>query len=289
MTTSPSSSTSTPRTNLPEPLSGLPEPAVVELGRGLPWLTLEETNRLIRQQGLAKAVARAWILDELVRAIPLDPEQERQLIRSWVEQQGVKDEEALDRWLLEQRLHRRDLRVLASQAERLRRFQQHRWHDEVEVHYLRRKPDLDQVVYSLLRVQDQTLAEELHQRIAEGEAEFADLASRHSEGQERKSRGLIGPVSLAASHAELSRRLRLGQPGQVWPPFRVAQFWVVLRLEEHLPARLNGETRSRMMGELFEAWLQERVQLLLAGEPLPPLPPMPAASEPLIPPGEPRR
>ena len=232
-------------------------------------------------------MARAWILDQLVRAIPLDPDQERKLIRRWVEQKGVKDEQALEQWLVEHRLQRRDLRVLATQAERLRRFRQHRWIDEVEVQFLRRKPDLDQVVYSLLRVHDKTLADELHQRISEGEAEFAELALRHSTGQERESRGLIGPISLAASHGELSRRLRLGQPGQLWPPFAVADFWVVLRLEQHLPARLNSETRSRMMEELFEAWVQERVELLLSGEPLTPLPPMPAASEPLIPPGEP--
>jgi hypothetical protein len=43
-------------------------------------------------------------------------------------------------------------------------------------------------------------------------------------------------------------------------------------MEEHLPARLNDETRSRMMDELFEAWLQSRVEMLLAGESLPALP-----------------
>jgi hypothetical protein len=36
-----------------------------------------------------------------------------------------------------------------------------------------------------------------------------------------------------------------------------------------------------MLEELFEAWLQERVNLVLAGEPLPALPPLPAATEAL--------
>ena len=57
--------------------------------------------------------------------------------------------------------------------------------------------------------------------------------------------------------------------------------WVVVRLEEQVPARLNPATRSRMMDELFEAWLKERVKQVLSGGTVPALPPMPAASEDL--------
>ena len=77
------------RSDLPEPLSGLPEPAVVELGHGLPWLTLSEMNRLVRQQGVASALARAWLLDQLVRAIPLRPEREQELLESWKQRKKV--------------------------------------------------------------------------------------------------------------------------------------------------------------------------------------------------------
>ena len=269
----------TPRTNLPEPLSGVPELPVVELGHQRPWLTLSEVNRLVRQQGMAAALARAWVLDELVRAIPLEARQERRLIRTWLEEKGVKSEAEIEAWLRSQGLRSADLSVLATQQERLRRFRQFRWRDDVEQHFLRRKPELDQAVYSLLRVSERALAEEYHQRIATGEADFAEVASSHSEGRERLSRGVIGPLPIVAAHPEIAGRLRVGKPGQLWPPFRVSTVWVVLRLEEQVPARLNESARSRMMGELFEAWLKERVDQVLSGEPLPALPPMPAASE----------
>ncbi len=271
------------RTDLPEPLSGMPEQAVVELGAGLPWLTLGELNRVVRQQGLAALLARAWLLDQLARAVPLDPQREQQLIRAWLQERGVSSDGELEAWLPRQRLQRDDLVVLATQAERLDRFRRHRWGDEVEVQFLRRKPDLDQVVYSLLRTADAGLAEELHQRLAEGEADFGELATAYAEGRERHSRGLIGPLPLTAGHPEISARLRISQPGQLWPPFQVEQVWVILRLEDLLAARLTTETANRMLDELFESWLQDRIALILAGEPLPPLPAPPAANDVLHP------
>jgi len=269
------------RANLPEPLSGVPEQPLVELGHGLPWITLSEINRLVRQQGVAPALARAWVLDDLLRAIPLTPERQLELERQWLEHHGVSRPEELEPWLARQRLLPEDVSQLACQAERLDRFRRHRWGEEVEIHFLRRKPELDQVVYSLLRVSDADLAAELHQRIVEGEASFADLATTHAEGRERHSQGVIGPLPLLTAHPEISSRLRVGQPGQIWPPFPVDRFWIVVRLEEHLPARLDEPTAQRMLEELYEAWLQERVNLLIAGEPLPALPPLPAATEAL--------
>jgi len=269
------------RANLPEPLSGVPEQPLVELGHGLPWITLSEINRLVRQQGVAPALARAWVLDDLLRAIPLTPERQLELERQWLEHHGVSRPEELEPWLARQRLLPEDVSQLACQAERLDRFRRHRWGGEVEIHFLRRKPELDQVVYSLLRVSDADLAAELHQRVQEGEASFAALASTHSEGLERHSNGVIGPMPILTAHPEISSRLRVGRPGQIWPPFPIDRFWIVVRLEEHLPARLDEPTAQRMLEELYEAWLKERVNLLIAGEPLPALPPLPAATEAL--------
>jgi parvulin-like peptidyl-prolyl isomerase len=273
----------TPRTNLPEPLSGLRVQPVVELG-GRPWLTLEETNRLLRQQGVAATLARAWVLDELVRSIPLDNRQEQQLIRNWIENNGIQSESELITWLGQRQLLREDLAVIATQGERLERFRRYRWGPEVEIQFLQRKAQLDQVVYSLIRLRDQSLAEEIYQRISAGEEEFASLARRFAEGRERLTHGLIGPLPMDSAHTEIAGRLRVGEAGQLWPPFSADQYWVLLRLEEKVPARLNAETRARMLRELFENWLQARVDLLLAGESLPSLPPVPAAMEDLPPP-----
>jgi parvulin-like peptidyl-prolyl isomerase len=224
-------------------------------------------------------------LEELLTAIPLTSECEQQLQRTWLEKEGFDHQNSssaeLNTWLVQKNLNETDLRHLATADERLERFRRYRWDSEVEVQFLRRKASLDQVVYSLMRVKEQSLAEELHQCLRDGEADFGALASRHTEGPERQSRGLIGPLPLDAAHPEISNRLRVGTAGQLWPPFSVAGFWVLIQLEKKLPARLDAETIAQMRRELFDAWLRERVQMLLGGEELPPLPPLPEATEEL--------
>jgi len=264
-----------PRHNPPERLSGVPDPPVVEISPERPWLTLEETNRLIRQQGLSLAVAQAWVLDEIVGGIELQPPLEKQLIRRYMEQKGVGSDAELASWLKEKRLSFDDLRYFATKGQRLQQWLRRRYREEAELRFLERKLDLDQVVYSVLRVKEQGLAEELHQRIREQEADFPDLAERFSLGPERNSRGQIGPVALTAGSAELAAKLRVSRPDQLWQPFKLDDQWWVLRFERLIPAQLDPRTRGRMIEELFQVWFKQRVKLLMDGEPLPPLPYLP--------------
>lgn len=244
----------------------------IEIPPGRPWLSLEEINRLMRQQGLVLAVAQAWVLDEVARSVELPAAEEAELLASYLVSEGAEDEAGRQEFQRRKGLDDVDLTYFATKARRLELFRERCFADEVELRFLERKLDLDQVTYSLLRLDDQELAEELHQQILEGEADFPELARRYSSGPERFSHGQVGPLPLSAGHEEVVRRLRVGEPGQVWPPFHLVNIWVVLRFEQLFPAQLDQPMRARLLEEIFEIWLGERVRLLLAAEPLPPLP-----------------
>lgn len=244
----------------------------IELKPGVPWCTHQHLNRLMRQQGLCLAVAQAAIYDEIVSAVSLSSAEEEELVRRYLEGQGVKNAEQRLQLMQARGWEESDLRYFATKGARLRQFQNQVFGQEIELRFLERKLDLDRISYSLIRVKEAPLATELHQQLLEGEASFADLATAHSEGQERLSGGRIGPISLTEAHPELVRRLRVSQPGQLWPPFYLVNVWVIVRLDQWHPASLDEVTRQTMLQELFEAWLQRRVKQLLAGETPPPLP-----------------
>lgn len=248
------------------PLTGVTPLAVIAISPDRPILSVEETNRLLRQQGVALALAQGVVLDRVARIVVMQPEEENALMRAYLEGEGVNSDQALGRWLKQKGWSVDDLRYFATKAERVRRYGLQRYGDEAEIRFLERKLDLDQVTYSLLRVADRELAEELHTQLVEGEADFPSLVAAYSQGKERATRGLVGPIAVSAGHPALTERLRVGRQGQLWPPFEVGDVWLLLRLEERFPAQLDKAMRARMVDELFQIWFQAQVDLLMAGD-----------------------
>jgi parvulin-like peptidyl-prolyl isomerase len=253
-------------------LSGVAATAVIALCPDRPLLTADEANQLIRRHGLSRELARALVEDRVAATVPLTVQEEMALTASRAQAEGLTSEAALEQWLTDRHWSRDDLQAIATRAERLQRWSRWRFADEVEISFLDRKLDLDRVVYSLLRVQEQELAEELHQRLRGGEMSFAEAVELFSQGPERDTHGLIGPVALSAAHPELSARLRVGREGQLWSPFAIGDVWLVLRLERQRPARLDDSTRTQLLQDLFASWVAAQVEELLEGLPLQPVP-----------------
>jgi parvulin-like peptidyl-prolyl isomerase len=60
--------------------------------------------------------------------------------------------------------------------------------------------------------------------------------------------------------------LSVSQPGQVWPPVQLGNWWVVVRLEQLLPAQLDELTRQHLLDELFQKWLDTQVSRVRVGQ-----------------------
>ena len=149
------------------------------------------------------------------------------------------------------------LRDVAERDLRISRWKERVFGTQAEEHFKRRKADLDRVVYSLLRLDNSGLARELWFRLNEDEASFAELAAHYSAGDEMYTGGLVGPVTLGSIHPSLAHALRSAHPGNLLPPFQVADWHVVARLEHNLPAELDSTTRRRMIDELAAHWLEQ--------------------------------
>jgi PPIC-type PPIASE domain len=151
--------------------------------------------------------------------------------------------------------------AMTTRSLRIEKFKQTTWGHKLKSHFLQRKQEFDRVIYSLLRVKDQDLAQELFFRICEGEQSFAQLVQHYSEGAEAETGGLIGPVELGTLNAKLANLLHTSQIGQA-QPFGLGEWCMIVRLEKRIPAQLDEQMRDRLLQEKFDAWLQEQVQQL---------------------------
>ena len=125
---------------------------------------------------------------------------------------------------------------------------------------LKRKKSLDRVTYSLLRVKNRSTISELYIRLSEEEETFADLASNYSEGVEQVFQGLVGPMEIGNVNPSIAEKLLASSPGQLWPPFELDGWWLLIRFEKYLPASLNEMMRKRLLNEMYEMSIRSKIQ-----------------------------
>ena len=58
--------------------------------------------------------------------------------------------------------------------------------------------------------------------------------------------------------------MRTSTPGTLMPPFQVAEWWLVMRLESYAPATFDDATAQRMAEELFNQWVREETSRRMA-------------------------
>ena len=219
---------------------------------------------LLRRFNLLKPLVEQMITSEAIAGMSVSPDALEKAKLELLNQRGFK---TMDQWSeMLADLGRSDEEVI-ERLERVIRRQEYireRFAPKAEARFLERKNELDQVVYSLLRLADNFLARELYLQIESGESNFADLAKRYAEGPERNTNGIVGPVSLTQAHPVLVEKLRVAQPGVLLEPFRISDWWLVVRLERYSPATFTPEVSDRMCREMFDAWIAEETATTLS-------------------------
>ena len=226
---------------------------VAELKR----LISSDGRALLQNYNLLRPLVEQMVMTAAIADINVSEDAMNDARLELLQQQGL---ETLEQWpQLMESIGRPEQEVVAQLQRVVQRqlFMRERFAPKAEARFLERKNELDQVVYSLLRLKNSFLARELYLQIDSNESNFADLAKRYAEGPERNTNGIVGPVSLTQAHPTLVEKLRVAQPGVLLEPFRISDWWLVVRLERYSPATFTDEVSDQMCEEMFDAWIEE--------------------------------
>ncbi|ACK64620.1 PpiC-type peptidyl-prolyl cis-trans isomerase [Rippkaea orientalis PCC 8801] len=215
---------------------------------------------LLAQYKLLPQLAKEIIIDQAIASIDCTPEEETLGRQQFYQKHQIANETQLQEWVKYHGITPEQLAHLTVRDIKLEKFKKLTWEHQLESYFLKSKGKLDRVVYSLIRTKDPGIAQELYFRIAEGESSFTELAKQYSQGAEAQTGGLIGPVELNVPHPTISQILSTSQPGQLSPPHRVGEWFVILRLEKYLTAQLDEATKGRLLNELFQEWLSNELK-----------------------------
>ncbi len=142
---------------------------------------------------------------------------------------------------------------------KLQLFKQANWGHKLGSYYLTRKSQLDRVIYSIVQVEDGSLAQEIFFRIQSGEQTFIKLAMKYSQGVTALDGGYSGIVPLSRLHPLVANQLARMAPSELSPLFTIGRFYTLLRLERLVPTPFDDRLRQLLLDELFEQWLQAKI------------------------------
>ena len=213
------------------------------------------TVDLLRRSDLLNPLAKRLLVEESTKELTSTAEFIQQALTNHCQQNQLRNEEALNRWLSERCISKDELLEQLSLPIKLSKLALDSYSAKAEARFLQRKEELDQATYSLLRVKDSGIAHELYLQLEAAETNFEKLATDYSEGPEQRSGGKVGPAPISRAHPQLQQLLRTAPIGVVLEPIAIEQWWVVARLDERMEASFDDAMRQRMATELLEEWI----------------------------------
>nr|WP_230966279.1 glycosyltransferase [Nostoc sp. NZL] len=223
-------------------------------------LTTQEIIPLLSRYQLLPKLQQELLIDEAIASFSCTSEEQAKCYQEFCQQNQLSSEAERQAWLQQQNLTETEFLDLTTRNLRIEKFKKATWDNKLETYFRQLKPKLDQVVYSLIRIRDRAVAQELYFRLLEGEQSFAELARQYSQGAEAQTGGLMGPIALSAPHPKLARLLSFSQPGQLSLPTNIGDWWLIVRLEKFIPSQFDEPMRQRLLNELFAGWLKDQMQ-----------------------------
>lgn len=214
----------------------------------------------ITSWGLLRQIKAEQIIDENIASIRLPNQDEfNNVVKQWCRFKNIESEEALNSWKTLNGLIDEKWEVFIVRKWQWSFWCINKFKEKISNYYLERKSYLDMIEYSIIRVKNQNLANELFLRIKEKEEKFEDIASKYSEGAEKNTNGHIGPVPLGNAHPSLAYLLQISEEGKICSPRTIDTWWVIVRKEKLFNTSLDDDLIQKLALELGANFLNNSI------------------------------
>ena len=222
-----------------------------------------DAKELLSQSNLLKPLIKKLLINEYVKGIKFTDEDQNKTTEEFYKSKQIFSSEEINNFIKQHGKSHQEISEEACLKKKIQIYSLNKFKREIANHFRKRKKFLDQYIYSLLRLKDANLAREMYFKIEAGENDFAEIASIYSEGKEKYSRGIIGPVNLAETHPILRKHLINSENRIIEYPINIDEYWVITRIEEFWPACLDARMKDRMGIELFQIDIEKKAKSIL--------------------------
>ncbi len=218
--------------------------------------TLEKSN-------LLENTVKELLISQLIENVQIDDEKSNEILDEFIENNNLKDEKKLQEFLLQNNLSKNILHSKLIRSNKIKQFFIKNFKSAAKEFFLKNKNSYDKVTYSLIRHSNFKLAKELYLQIEGNEENIYELASKYSEGDEKFSKGIIGPVPISQSHDIIRQKISSCKEGELLEPFKIESWWIVLKLEKIFQTAFSDQIELNICRDLFEKSVLKTSMLII--------------------------
>ena len=229
-------------------------------------LSLQESLQHLKKAGKLNIVlleiAQQNLLEREIQAREISEptaEMVEQFLLEFRLQQQLTSPEAFQLWLLKNGTSYTEFKQQVSFRIQQEELKASITADEVQNYFDQRKADLERVVFSRIVVDSIDTAQRLKEKVEQG-ADFSQLAKEHSIVDDAIVGGVMAPIIRSQMPEVIRGATRLAQPGQLIGPIEIEQRYCLLKVEQSLPATLEGSLKSEIEEQIFQQWLTDKLQ-----------------------------
>ena len=215
-----------------------------------------------------KELAKLGILDTYVKRKlkdfysknikKINNQQQEKIINDWKKKNSIKSIDQLYNWLNLYEINHEEWINLINSDFLWSLWCMEKYKNELSNYYQSKKNELDMFFYSVIKVENKDLADELYIRIKEDESSFEEIAYEFSEGNEKYLKGRIGPVMINSIEKSISSLLKIGYVNQLWQPKKINGLWFILRLDKVIHSKFNTNLKLKLALELGDKFLNDK-------------------------------
>jgi len=188
----------------------------------------------------------------------INRKEQSKIIIDWKNKNSINSKSELDNWLNLYEINFQDWIDLINSDYLWASWCMEKYKDKLSEYFQIRKRDLDMFNYSIIKVSNKEIADELYLRIKEKESRFEDIAYEFSEGNEKYTSGKVGPISINKIESAISSLINVSNINQLWQPKISEGKWFILRLDNILSAEFNNTCKIKLSLELGEKFLDNK-------------------------------
>ena len=221
---------------------------------------LKFTRKEIARLGILKIFFKRKLKHFTVKNIKksINTEQQLKIINNWKKKNSIKTNSDLDQWLHLNELDKDEWINLINSDYLWTYWCMDTYKSELANYFIKRKDYLDLYYYTIIKVKNKEIADEIYIRIKEEESTFEEIVNKFSFDKESFYGEKIGPISINNIEDALASLIKIGDQEQLFPPKLSNGFWFILRIDNVLKAEFNQHQKIKLSLELGEKFLNDR-------------------------------